>query len=85
MLGKSPNQKEFQLNLYVSPLQDIINPHHSLIALGKEINWDFLEESFKGYYSTMGAPSKPIRLMVGLLILKHLYNLSDERVVEAWV
>ncbi|WP_219724979.1 transposase, partial [Fischerella thermalis] len=33
----------------------------------------------------MGAPSKPIRLMVGLLILKHLYNLSDERVVEAWV
>lgn len=85
MLGKSPNQKEFQLNLYVSPLQDIINPNHSLIALGKEINWDFLEESFKGYYSTMGAPSKPIRLMVGLLILKHLYNLSDERVVEVWV
>lgn len=85
MLGKSPNQKEFQLNLYVSPLQDIINPNHSLIALGKEINWNFLEESFKGYYSTMGAPSKPIRLMVGLLILKHLYNLSDERVVEVWV
>jgi hypothetical protein len=28
-----------------------------------------------------GVPSKPIRLMVGLLILKQLENLSDERVV----
>jgi hypothetical protein len=26
-------------------------------------------------------PSKPIRLMVGLLLLKQLENLSDERVV----
>jgi hypothetical protein len=28
-----------------------------------------------------GRPSKPIRLMVGLLLLKQLENLSDERVV----
>jgi hypothetical protein len=27
------------------------------------------------------SPSKPIRLMVGLLLLKQLENLSDERVV----
>lgn len=33
----------------------------------------------------MGAPAKPIRRMVGLLILKHLRNLSDESVVEQWV
>jgi IS5 family transposase len=32
----------------------------------------------------MGAPAKPIRLMVGLLILKHIRNLSDESVVEQW-
>jgi len=29
--------------------------------------------------------AKPIRLMVGLMLLKQLENLSDERVVEAWV
>ncbi len=32
----------------------------------------------------MGAPAKPIRLMVSLLILKQLRNLSDESVVEQW-
>jgi hypothetical protein len=35
-----------------------------------------------GHYSQdNGRPSKPIRLMVGLLLLKQLENLSDERVV----
>lgn len=32
----------------------------------------------------MGKPSKPIRLMVALLILKYVRNLSDESVVEQW-
>ena len=32
----------------------------------------------------MGAPSKPIRLMVSLLILKYIRNLSDENLVEQW-
>ncbi|MDR3328476.1 MAG: transposase [Prevotellaceae bacterium] len=27
----------------------------------------------------------PIRLMVGVLMLKHLYNLGDERIPEYWV
>ncbi|MGY4384648.1 hypothetical protein ACVWYN_001674 [Pedobacter sp. UYP24] len=31
-----------------------------------------------------GRPAKPIRLMVGLLILKHIRNISDESVVEQW-
>lgn len=30
-------------------------------------------------------PGKPIRLMVGLIILKQLKNLSDEEVVKQWV
>ena len=32
----------------------------------------------------MGQPAKPVRLMVGLLILKQLENLSDEVVVDRW-
>ena len=34
--------------------------------------------------STAGRPRLPIRLMVGLLYLKHAYNLSDEAVCERW-
>ena len=32
----------------------------------------------------MGAPAKPIRLMVSLLIIKSLRNLSDENLIEQW-
>ncbi len=43
------------------------------------------EDAFKKHYSAnMGAPAKPIRLMVSLLILKQLRNLSDESIVEQW-
>ena len=36
------------------------------------------------YCSTNGRPAHPIRLMCGLLILKHLRNVSDEMVVSQW-
>ena len=36
------------------------------------------------YNSDYGRPAKPIRLMVSLLILKQMYNESDETVVQKW-
>ena len=43
------------------------------------------EEAFGEYYSEEGRPAKPVRLMVGLLLLKQMYDQSDEDVVERWV
>ena len=37
------------------------------------------------YCQDNGRPGKPIRLMCGLLILKHLRDLSDESLVEQWI
>ena len=55
-----------------------------LIALADTIKWDIFNDSFAKYYSDEGRPAKPIRLMVGLLLLKQLENLSDENVVLQW-
>jgi len=53
-----------------------------LIQLSKKIPWSDFDKAFAKHYSKdTGAPSKPIRLMVGLLLLKQLENLSDEEVV----
>jgi len=53
--------------------------------LVQTINWKVFDEAFSKHYSlTQGKPAKPIRLMVGLLILKQVRNLSDESVVEQW-
>lgn len=62
-----------------------LDQKHPLYLLANKINWGVFEENFKPLYSEkMGAPAKPIRLMVSLLILKYLRNLSDENLVEQW-
>lgn len=61
----------------------MLSPKNSLYKLANLIDWDLFEQSFSPLYSKdTGRMAKPIRLMVGLLILKHLRNVSDESVVE---
>lgn len=62
-----------------------LNQKHPLYQLANRVNWGLFEEAFLPLYNqNNGRPAKPIRLMVGLLILKHLRNISDESVVEQW-
>lgn len=64
---------------------DSLDNRHPLYILTHKIGWQTFEDNFsKHYCKDNGRPAKPIRLMVGLLILKHLRNLSDESVVEQW-
>lgn len=66
---------------------DIVNQldhNEPLLALGRTLDWARLEGAFSPLYSDLGRSAKPIRLMCGLLMLKQLYNLSDESVVEQW-
>ena len=77
---KSPAQLGF-----FTRLADQLNQKHPLFQLAHQIQWVVFEDAFSKHYSlTQGAPSKPIRLMVSLLILKQLRNLSDESIVEQW-
>ena len=61
-----------------------LDPNHTLLALGSKLDWLSIEEKLKPLYSRKGRHAKPIRLMSGILMLKQLYNLSDESVVEQW-
>lgn len=73
-------QQSFFLTLEYS-----LNQKHPLYILAHKIDWDLFEREFaKLYCADNGRPAKPIRLMVGLLMLKHIRNVSDESVVEQW-
>ena len=76
--------KTNQQNLFYSSLSDMLDMNNSLIALANVIDWKIFENEFAIFYSKDGSPAKPIRLMVGLLILKQLENLSDESIVIQW-
>ncbi|MDO8778783.1 MAG: IS5 family transposase [Burkholderiaceae bacterium] len=56
------------------------------MQLAQKINWKSCEARFGGLYATgMGRPGHLLRLMVGMQLLKHTSNLSDEEVVAVWV
>jgi IS5 family transposase len=82
MIAKQKNQQ--QSSFYFG-LEDQLNQKHPLFKLANLIRWEAFEKEFAPLYSEKtGRPAKPIRLMVGLLILKHLRDISDESVVEQW-
>jgi IS5 family transposase len=73
-------------DLFRSRLDQIIDTKHALVKLARTIDWRFLEEKFDAVYKDgPGQPPLPTRLMAGLAILKHTYNLSDEVVCELWL
>lgn len=83
MLGKSKNQN--QRNFFQPLLSDFINKDHELVLLSEKIDWKYFENEFSPLYSKAGQPFMPIRLMVGCLLLKRIYNLGDETLANAWI
>jgi IS5 family transposase len=78
-------QPSTQSSFLMPTLHEQCDPRHPLRKLGERIPWSDFEEAFGDYYSEEGRPAKPVRLMVGLLLLKQMYDQSDEDVVERWV
>jgi IS5 family transposase len=84
VLGKLPENK--QGKLFRTCLEELINPKHELARLVQSINWQYFEDEFNGFYSDKPKSSEhTVRLMVGCLLLKHLYDLGDERLPEHWI
>ena len=84
MIGKTP--KEHQMSIFEVALESFIDMNHELVLLSKQIDWEAVESEFAEYYcADNGRPSVPIRKMVGMLLLKNIYNLSDEGVVARWM
>src|SRR5438046_9054290 len=66
-------------DMFRSRLDQVINMDHALVKLARSIDWRFLEEKFGAVYADgSGRPPLPTRLMAGLAIIKHTYNLSYE-------
>jgi len=73
---------ERQLLMFETLFSDVLNSDHELLRAARLIDWDSLHDALSSYYSPVGRHGKSIRLMVGIHILKHRYDCSDERAVE---
>jgi len=82
----SQPREERQRDLFRPALEAIIDMGHPLVRLGQRIDWGFIERQLGGVYKPgSGQPPLPVRLMAGLLILKHMHNLSDEALCARWL
>jgi IS5 family transposase len=73
-------------DLFRSRLDQIINMSHELVRLAQAIDWAHLEARFgEAYCDGPGMPPLATRLMAGLAILKHTFDLSDEELCARWV
>jgi IS5 family transposase len=82
MIGKT--DKSMQRDLFRPMLIDFIDKQHELVLLSNKMDWEYFEKELAPFYALVGRPSMPIRLMVGCLLLKRIYNLGDETLAEAW-
>ena len=80
MYTSEEKQTSFNSSWFEVPTLD---QQHTLYKIANLINWDFLSEKLsKFYHKSLGRPTKHSRVKVGLLILKHLYKLSDRETIE---
>lgn len=82
-----PSKTNHQQGLLLQQrLSDQLNPRHPLVILSRLIDWKDLENELSIYFvEKEGAPAKPVRLIVGLFMLQHMSNFSDEGAVQQWV
>src|SRR5215467_4586028 len=72
-------------DLFRARLDQIINMKHELVELAGRLDWQHLDEEIAPLYSDKGRPGIASRFVIGLMLLKHIFALSDEEVCERWV
>src|SRR5712691_2673314 len=72
-------------DLFRARLDQIINMKNELVQLAGKVDWDWLDGEIAPLYSDKGRPGISTRFAIGLLLLKHIYGLSDEGVCERWI
>ena len=65
MLGKLPEKG--QMDLFRPMFDSFIDECHELVVLANAIDWSYFEKEFSCYYSEFGAPSVPLRQIIGCL------------------
>lgn len=85
-LYKPKDRQTLPLFPELFPFGGKLNEENRWMRLSVMMPWEELEERYRGYFTEgMGRPAKDSRLMIGLLVVKHMKNVSDEAVVEEFM
>ena len=77
--GKDRQNKPLFSSLF--PFGRSFNPENCWLKIKKLIPWKKLESRYKGSFSKLGCRALDGRLVIGVLLMKHMTGLSDENIV----
>jgi len=64
------------------PFGGQLDPENRWFKIAGLIPWEQLESRYSSYFSDKGRPSKDGRLVIGIFLLKHMTNSSDDEIVK---
>jgi transposase len=76
MMGQQPRMESL---FYYFRLQDQIPEDHLLRLIDSNIDFSFVREQLKDFYSPMGRPSIDPEVLLRLLLVGYLYGITSER------
>lgn len=77
--GKDRQNKSLFSSLF--PFGGSLDPENRWLRIKKLIPWEKLESRYESYFSKLGRRALDGRLVIGVLLLKHMTGLSDEDIV----
>jgi len=64
------------------PFGGKLDPENRWLKIAKLIPWEEIESKYKRFFSERGRPSLDSRLVIGILLLKHMTGFSDDDIVK---
>ena len=64
------------------PFGGKLDPENRWLKIGKLLPWEEIESRYLRQFSEIGRPSLDGRLVIGVLFLKHMTGLSDDKIVK---
>ena len=78
--------KSSQLEIFRVPLRHIVPNEDRLVRLAHLIRWDNIEKGLSIHYSPdKGRKAIPVRKMAGMVILKDMFEMTDEALLKQWL
>ena len=74
-----------QLDIYtlIHPLEDMLDPENRWVVRARAMPWEELERVLSAkLYSSRGAPAKPLRMMLGAMMIGDHLKCSDAETVR---
>lgn len=78
----SHNTDQISIFSFGKVLKVNLDKNHELVKMEALLPWNELVDAIRSTYKDTGRPSKSIRLMLGLLIIKHKYGIPDKELIE---